>query len=229
LENSTRVTDTARDARTCVEAGGKQPDRSYFQLGIFHAVIFTLGILSMGFQIVASRELAPSFGSSIIVWSFLISTFLVAFSVGSFIGGALCEDNVPARKWIVIAAVALAGFSINSLGRHEILGWIEEHIESLYGGIAAACASLFLLPVLGLSALTPLCVQFHGQLSRRHGSGRSAGILYGVSTLGNIVGVMLTALVLVPHLPLSVILVIWTILACLALSVLCWLAAFSPR
>jgi len=49
--------------------------------------IFALGYFSMGFQVVGSRLLAPHFGSSFIVWAFLISTFLAAFSTGSMFGG----------------------------------------------------------------------------------------------------------------------------------------------
>ena len=53
----------------------------------FYFVVITLGILSMGFQLLASRLLNPHFGSSIIVWAWLISTFLAAFSTGSMVGG----------------------------------------------------------------------------------------------------------------------------------------------
>ena len=55
-------------------------------LPVFYAVVITLGILSMGFQLLASRLLSPHFGSSIIVWAWLISTFLAAFSLGSMLG-----------------------------------------------------------------------------------------------------------------------------------------------
>ena len=53
----------------------------------FYLVVMTLGILSMGFQLLASRLLNPHFGSSIIVWAWLILTFLAAFSAGSMVGG----------------------------------------------------------------------------------------------------------------------------------------------
>ena len=47
------------------------------------------GFLGMGFQLVASRLLAPYFGTTLIVWAFLISSFIAAFSIGSFFGGSL--------------------------------------------------------------------------------------------------------------------------------------------
>src|SRR5215204_2242219 len=64
----------------------------------FYLVVITLGILSMGFQLLASRLLNPHFGSSIIVWAWLISTFLAAFSIGSMVGGWISNLSLEGRK-----------------------------------------------------------------------------------------------------------------------------------
>ena len=58
-------------------------------------------------------------------------------------------------------------------------------------------------------------------------------MVYGVSTLGNIAGVMLTAFVLIPHLPVSTLLYLWLGVALINLSCLIILLrpdkpAFSP-
>ena len=67
--------------------GGPSTVPARVMLFAFYLVVTTLGILSMGFQLLASRLLNPHFGSSIIVWAWLISTFLAAFSAGSMVGG----------------------------------------------------------------------------------------------------------------------------------------------
>ena len=196
---------------------------------LFYALIFVNGILSMGFQIVAARELAPYFGASIIVWSFLISTFLIAFSAGSFFGGAVSTRprRVISMAWWSVSALTVLGFAVNALARRPILRTIETGVESIYVGLGVACAALFLVPVLALTSLTPICVEFVSQWKSTERSGRAAGLVYGVSTLGNIVGVMLTALVLVPHFSLSTILYLWTVAASVALGVLCWVLQSS--
>lgn len=229
MEHLTAIPGTEREAaqgRTqTIETARKEEKPPLLRKLLFHAVIFLVGMLSMGFQIVASRELAPSFGSSIIVWSFLISTFLIAFSAGSFIGGAIAARSGRQKTsacW-VLTAFAVAGFAINAFLRIPILELIETHIESLYLGICAACVTLFLLPVLALTSLTPLCVQFYSRSTADGSSGHAAGMIYGVSTLGNIAGVMITALFLVPRLPVSSILVLWTVFALVILSSLCLL------
>ena len=198
------------------------------RLATFYVLVFLAGVLSMGFQIVASRELSPVFGSSIIVWSFLISTFLVAFSLGSFIGGLFChpDRNVPVRIWATLSAVAVSGFAVNTFLRDPFLSFVENNVDSLNLGVACACLVLFLPPVLALSSLHPLCVQLHAQLTGK-ASGRSSGTVYGISTLGNIAGVMLTALVLVPNIAVSTILYLWSLFALALCASLCWLVSAS--
>lgn len=190
---------------------------------LFHALVFMIGILNMGFEIVASRELAPSFGSSVVVWSFLISTFLIAFSAGSFAGGIAATSSRPRMmiaQWI-FGGCAIGGFALNAFGRHELLAWLETSVESFTLGLLLSCALLFLVPVLALTAFTPLCVQFYSRLKQDSSSGHAAGVIYGVNTLGNIGGVMITALVLVPHFSLSNILTAWTLITVAILIALC--------
>ena len=194
-------------------------------IGLFYILVFVMGILSMGFQIVASRELAPSFGSSVVVWSFLISTFLIAFSVGSFTGGIVAtksRSQIAVAQWI-FGGCAVGGFALNAFFRHRLLGWLEYNVESFNLGLLLSCTILFLAPVLALTAFTPLCVQFHSRAQRDRSSGHAAGVIYGVSTLGNIGGVMIAALFLVPRFSLSTILTLWTFITALVLAALCWL------
>jgi hypothetical protein len=49
-----------------------------------------------------------------------------------------------------------------------------------------------------------------------------------VSTLGNIAGVMLTAFALIPHFPVSTLLLIWLVVAVVSLAALLRLLRVSP-
>src|SRR5215212_3007090 len=84
----------------------------------FHLVVVTLGILSMGFQLLASRLLSPYFGSAIDVWACLISTFLASFSVGSMLGGCISNLGQPQRtRWQMGgAAVAVLTLALTAYG-----------------------------------------------------------------------------------------------------------------
>src|ERR1700754_2778357 len=56
-------------------------------------LVIVAGAVLMGLEIVGSRILAPFFGNSVFVWGSLISLFLIALSVGYYIGGALSDHH----------------------------------------------------------------------------------------------------------------------------------------
>lgn len=172
---------------------------------------FFFGIFSMGFQLLGSRLLSPWFGSSIIVWAFIISTFLTAFSAGSVLGGLAARMSGRQRfGWTAgFVALAAAGFLINAIFGRGLLGWIDTQSLPLPGALTLACGVLFLPPICGLAALTPLLIQRISEAG--HEAGWASGVIYSIGTLGNIAGIMLTVFVLIPHLPVSTLLWFWTV------------------
>jgi len=213
--------------------GGLRPPNLGVHLVIFYTLVVLLGILSMGFQLLASRLLNPFFGSSLIVWAWLISTFLAAFSVGSILGGWISNAPTSQRiraQWIA-GAVAVGSLAFTAFFGRAVLGQIEIAFTEITTGLLVACLGLFFLPVTTLSSFGPQCVQFLA--GRGTPPGKASGLVYGVSTLGNIAGVMLTAFVLIPHLPVSTLLYLWLGVALVNLSCLIMLLrpdqpAFSP-
>ncbi len=183
----------------------------------FYVVVITLGILSMGFQLLASRLLNPHFGSSIIVWAWLISTFLAAFSIGSMVGGWI-SNLAPAgrqRGQVIGLMVAVATLALVAVSGRALLTSIEVNFTDMSTGLLVSCFGVFFLPVTALSTFGPQCVQFLA--SRGTPPGKASGIVYGVSTLGNIAGVMLTAFVLIPNFRVSTLLYLWLAVALVGL------------
>lgn len=186
----------------------------------FYVVVITLGILSMGFQLLASRLLNPHFGSSIIVWAWLISTFLAAFSLGSIVGGWISNLAPEPRRRGQLAGVvlAVAALALVALFGRDLLGRIEVAFDDVSTALLVSCVGIFFLPVTALSTFGPQCVQFLA--SRGTPPGKASGVVYGVSTLGNIAGVMLTAFALIPHFRVSTLLYLWLGVAVVSLAAL---------
>lgn len=184
----------------------------------FYVVVITLGILSMGFQLLASRLLNPHFGSSIIVWAWLISTFLAAFSIGSMVGGWISNLDTAKRHrgQMIGTIVAVLTLAIVALFARTLLGRIEIAFEDVSTALLVSCLGIFFLPVAALSTFGPQCVQFLA--TRGTPPGKASGIVYGVSTLGNIAGVMLTAFALIPHFHVSTLLYLWLVVAIVSLA-----------
>ena len=171
----------------------------------------------MGFQLLASRLLNPHFGSSIIVWAWLISTFLAAFSIGSMLGGWI-SNLAPAprrRGQLVGAVIAVGTLGLVAMFGRTLLTTIEVTFTDMSTGLLVSCMGVFFLPVMALSTFGPQCVQFLAW--RGTPPGKASGIVYGVSTLGNIAGVMLTAFVLIPNFRVSTLLYLWLVVALVGL------------
>jgi hypothetical protein len=194
----------------------------------FYSLVVVLGILSMGFQLLASRLLNPHFGSSIIVWAWLISTFLAAFSVGSLLGGWI-SNAAPvgrARARMAAALVSVGSLAFTAFFARPLLDRIELAFGDSSTGLLVACLGLFFLPVTALSSFGPQCV--HYLATRGIAPGAASGVVYGISTLGNIAGVMLTAFALIPHFPVSTLLLGWLAVAIVSLAGLLALLRPAP-
>jgi hypothetical protein len=186
----------------------------------FYVVVVTLGILSMGFQMLGSRLLSPHFGSAIDVWACLISTFLAAFSLGSMAGGMISNFEGAARRrsQLICAVVTVVSLAVTAFWGRAMVGQIEVTFTTVLPGVLASCLGLFFVPVTALSTFSPQCVQFLAQ--RGVAPGKASGLVYGVSTLGNIAGVMLTTFVLIPNFRVSTLLYVWLAVAVLTLAAL---------
>jgi MFS family permease len=165
------------------------------RIGIY-ANGLALGFVLMGFEMLGSRYLNPYFGSGIVTWAALISTVLLALMVGYFLGGWLV-DRAPHLR--VLAALVI----VASLYLFAVPGLADATIEKLISavgdgpaGVICSALALILVPVTLLGTFSPFGVRL--LLHRTTHSGRTTGTVYGVSTVGNIVGTMTTTFLLIP-------------------------------
>ncbi len=71
--------------------------------------VFLAGACIMSAEMAAPRLLAPSFGTSQLIWANIIGTVLAAMTVGAFVGGRLA-DRWPSEA-AYGRAIALGGCS----------------------------------------------------------------------------------------------------------------------
>lgn len=174
---------------------------SWVQTAIL-AIGFTLGVALMGVQMATSRILAPYFGGDIEVWASLISTVMLALMAGYFIGGRVA-DKFP-RSDVLGLAVLIGGlyllgvpFAATAALDGMILtlpgeAWNDKWTTRLL--TLAAAAGIMLVPLTLLSFFSPYAVRL--LLTDAEHGGRVAGAVYSITTVGNIVGTLGTALYL---------------------------------
>jgi len=150
----------------------------------------------MGFEMLGSRYLNPYFGGGIDAWAALISSVLAALMVGYFFGGYLV-DRFPTAKLcgllVIAAAIYLAVLAIVAEPFLEATSRIVG--DEAIGVLTAALAILF-VPMTLVGTFSPFGVRLLLDVPER--SGRVTGLVYGISTFGNILGTLGTTFFLIP-------------------------------
>jgi MFS family permease len=157
---------------------------------------FVVGGVLMGFEMLGSRYLFPYFGSGTGTWAGLISTVLVALTIGYLVGGALVDRYPSPRVTAVSIAVAAAYLSLVPLSADRVMPMILDSVGEGPLGVLLASSVLLLLPLSLLGTLSPMSVRL--LVRSTSGTGRVAGLVYGVSTIGNVFGTLFTTFVLIP-------------------------------
>ena len=151
-------------------------------------------------EVVGTRLLAPLLGQSHYVWTAQISVTLSGLAAGYALGGRWSRRGHGLGT--LYFAVGAAGASL--VAAVETAAWVVERTLPLSLGFSTlvTSATLFFVPLTLLATLSPLLA---AELSRAADEPAAPGPLLGrilaVSTIGSIVGALLSAFVLIPNLP----------------------------
>ena len=152
---------------------------------------FSSGFIIMSIELMGGRVLAPYFGSSIYVWGSIITVFMVALSFGYLIGGYLSLQAPRLRKYgFFFLAAAISAIPTILFG-DALMDWVFLRFEDPRYGSLLAATLLFFVPTVILGMIAPYSVRL--LVEETHQSGRVAGGLYFISTLGSALGTLLTS------------------------------------
>ena len=164
---------------------------------LIYVVAFVTGAIVMSFEMLGSRYLNPYFGSGIYTWASLISTVLASLTVGYFIGGWLA-DRIPSAPvlgcTIVIGSIyviLLPSFA------QELLELVLDSVDDVKAGSLLAAMAILFFPVTFLGMYSPFAIRL--LIRSPASSGTVSGTVYGVSTVGSIVGTLGTTFYLLPY------------------------------
>ena len=163
-------------------------------------IVFFVGTASLGAEIAATRLLAPWFGASTIVWANTIAIVLTALSIGYAVGGRLA-DRSPTMyglsRWVIIAAglLALVPFVSGPFLRLSIRAF-DQLSGGLFLGSLLGVGVLIAVPVLLLGMVSPYAVRL--KVNQVEDTGRVAGRLYAIGTIGSLTGTFLASLLMIP-------------------------------
>lgn len=167
-----------------------------------YVTAFVGGAVSLGVELAASRLLAPFFGDSLPVWAAIIGLILLYLTVGYFLGGRWADHSPHAATLYQIAlwgafAVGILPFVSRPILWLTAQGLFQLRLSAVLGPFIAVLL-IFALPVTLLGCLSPFVVRL--LMARVEQAGAVAGRVYGISTVGSLLGTLLTVFVLVPAL-----------------------------
>jgi hypothetical protein len=160
------------------------------------ALVFAVGLGTLGAEIAAARLMAPFFGSSTVIWANTIAVVLLALSAGYKLGGVLADRRPSARALRALVLMGSALLAVVPFIAHPFLSLSVRAFDTL--SVGAFTASLFgtlvlvAAPLLLLGAVSPWATRV--KLAHVEDAGSVAGRLYAVSTLGSLAGVFFVAL-----------------------------------
>ncbi len=163
-------------------------------------LVFTVGAGALGAEIAAARLMAPWFGASTIVWANTIAIVLVSLSVGYAVGGRLADkDPRPAglARIVLVASVLLAIVPfVSGPFLRQASNAVDQLSAAVFVGSLVGVGVLIAVPLLLIGMVSPYALRL--SVDTLDATGRTAGRLYAISTVGSLVGTFLAALLLIP-------------------------------
>jgi len=151
------------------------------------------GAMVMVIEVLGSRVIGPFFGVSLFVWTSLISVAMMALALGYALGGIL-SDRHNSADWLYLI-IFVAGVLV------YVIPWFKADVITLSiplglrGGSFVSSLILFGPSLFLLGCVSPFLVKIATAGMRN--LGRTVGGFYAVSTLGSVVGTVLTGFVLI--------------------------------
>ncbi|HLM30900.1 MAG TPA: fused MFS/spermidine synthase [Solirubrobacterales bacterium] len=165
-----------------------------------YLLVFVVGTASLGAEIAAARLIAPFFGASTIVWANTIAVVLVALSTGYWLGGKLADRHPEVRSLsLAVLAAAVLMAAVPFIARPFLDVSVDALDEIEAGAFVGSLFGVLVLvgvPIVLLGTCSPWAIRI--AVPDVAHSGRIAGRLYALSTVGSLAGTMVAALVLIP-------------------------------
>ncbi|NQY68275.1 MAG: fused MFS/spermidine synthase [Flavobacteriales bacterium] len=181
-----------------------QKSTSYIVL--LYVIGFIEGGSLMACEILGPKLIAPFFGTSLYVWTSVLGITLGAMTAGYWVGGNISEKH-PTNKTLfyAICTSAVLMLLMPFIAR-GVMGITINTMGIISGPFFSSLIFLF-PPIFVFGTVSPLVIQLASK--NIENAGKVAGTVYGISTLGGILGLGITGLYMIPEIGLKMTCVIF--------------------
>lgn len=162
---------------------------------IFLLVAFVEGATVMAVELFGAKMIAPFFGTTIYSWAGVLAVTLLALAAGYYLGG-LFTTRYPAEKLLFFILLLAGIFVITMPFTSTFIMKSTIHLPLLSGLIISLIVFL-LPPVLFFGMVSPVIIYI--LVTSVDVSGRTAGKVYAISTLGGVLNTLLIGFWVIPE------------------------------
>ncbi|MGQ9663358.1 MAG: spermidine synthase [Kiritimatiellia bacterium] len=174
----------------------ESPSSSASVRGFLLLVVSVSGAIVMVLEILGTRVIGTQYGSSLYVWTALLSVTMVCLALGYELSGRIA-DRFPSARLLYLLLMCAGVAVLLAPCLTPVLVPLSRWLGLVWGAIASAFI-VFFFPLTVLAMTGPYVIRL---LARGvEGVGKTSGSVYAVSTLGSIAGVLLVSLVMIPSL-----------------------------
>lgn len=156
---------------------------------------FLEGSAVMACELLGAKMIAPFFGGSMYVWAAVLGITLFALMSGYYLGGYISERIK--RPNLVYWVLIIAGLFLMIMPYTSV--WVMEltiDMDIRWGATSSLLVFMF-PPLLFMGMTSPILINMINQ--KVDSTGRSAGSIYAISTLGGILATFLVGFYLLPE------------------------------
>lgn len=148
----------------------------------------------MAIELAGAKMVAPFYGTSLYVWASVLAVTLGGLTTGYFLGG-WTTYRYPAMKMLI--GVLLAGTVLIAIMPLLALTIMPAtNGLGLRMGSLVSCTLFMFLPLVCMGMVSPAIIQISNQELKA--TGRTAGTIYAISTVGGIIMTLLMGFFLLP-------------------------------
>ena len=148
----------------------------------------------MGVELMGAKLVAPFYGSSLYVWTAVLTITVLGLTLGYYAGGQLSKKRPSETALFII--LGISAVLVLALPLTASISMALTRGMGLIIGICITCFLLLLPPMLCFGMVGPLVVSFMSL--RLESVGKTVGTVYFTSTLGGIVATFCLGLYFIP-------------------------------
>ncbi len=159
------------------------------------AAIFCIsGASGLAYEVLWTRQMSFVLGGSALAVSTVLAVFMGGLGLGSFLGGRIADRTRRPLHLYAVCQVLIALFGLMTPTLLSASGSVYLELHRLLGATpllstiarAIAASLIMLVPTTLMGATLPFVVRFF--VRRVDRLGRGLGLLYGVNTMGGVIG-----------------------------------------